>query len=150
MKPYFRRRRKRFVWGRGLNSLLKNSQETSGAKALSEKKGLIAALKALRHPKESFSANCERLCLLWGCQRAPEGRSSMLRGGWVSRYKSNANGVRNWRQNLTSKSNVKIPTLSLKERETRMGHPMLGYHWAVSAVRGQECPRHRLLFVSYL
>jgi hypothetical protein len=26
----------------------------SGAKALSEKKGLIAALKALRHPKSSF------------------------------------------------------------------------------------------------
>ena len=29
---------------------------TSGAKALGEEKGLIAALKALRHPKESFSA----------------------------------------------------------------------------------------------
>jgi hypothetical protein len=31
---------------------------TSGAEALTEKKGLIAALKALRHPKPSFSANC--------------------------------------------------------------------------------------------
>jgi len=31
----------------------------SGAKALTEKKGFIAALKALRHPKASFSANCE-------------------------------------------------------------------------------------------
>ncbi|SPF38319.1 hypothetical protein SBA1_20019 [Candidatus Sulfotelmatobacter kueseliae] len=32
---------------------------TSGAKALTEKKGLIAALKALRHPKPSFSALCK-------------------------------------------------------------------------------------------
>jgi hypothetical protein len=32
---------------------------TSGAEALTEKKGLIAALKALRHPKPSFSANCK-------------------------------------------------------------------------------------------
>jgi hypothetical protein len=30
----------------------------SGAKALEEEKGLIAALKALRHPKSSFSPNC--------------------------------------------------------------------------------------------
>jgi len=29
----------------------------SGAKALASKKGFIAALKALRHPKSSFSAN---------------------------------------------------------------------------------------------
>ena len=32
---------------------------TSGAKALVESKGFIAALKALRHPKASFSANCK-------------------------------------------------------------------------------------------
>ena len=32
---------------------------TSGAEALVEQKGFIAALKALRHPKPSFSANCE-------------------------------------------------------------------------------------------
>jgi hypothetical protein len=32
---------------------------TSGAKALTETKGFIAALKTLRHPKSSFSANCE-------------------------------------------------------------------------------------------
>ncbi|MGB9234294.1 MAG: hypothetical protein WCC04_07755 [Terriglobales bacterium] len=31
--------------------------DTSGAKALAEKKGFIAALKALRHPKSSFSAS---------------------------------------------------------------------------------------------
>jgi hypothetical protein len=30
----------------------------SGAKAPGSKKGFIAALKALRHPKSSFSANC--------------------------------------------------------------------------------------------
>jgi hypothetical protein len=30
----------------------------SGAKALTEKNGFITALKALRHPKASFSANC--------------------------------------------------------------------------------------------
>jgi hypothetical protein len=29
----------------------------SGAKALADKKGFTAALKALRHPKSSFSAN---------------------------------------------------------------------------------------------
>jgi hypothetical protein len=34
---------------------------TSGAKALKETKGFIAALKALRHPKSSFSANCKAL-----------------------------------------------------------------------------------------
>jgi hypothetical protein len=39
----------------------KLARETSGAKALLEKKGLIAALKALRHPKASFSANCYAL-----------------------------------------------------------------------------------------
>jgi hypothetical protein len=32
---------------------------TSGAKALSENKRLIAALNALRHPRPSFSADCE-------------------------------------------------------------------------------------------
>jgi hypothetical protein len=34
-------------------------QRPSEAKALEEKKGLIAALKALRDPKSSFSANSE-------------------------------------------------------------------------------------------
>jgi len=33
--------------------------DASGAKALTEKEGFIAALEALRHPKSSFSANCE-------------------------------------------------------------------------------------------
>ena len=33
------------------------AQRTSGAKALTERKGFIAALKALRHPKPSFSAD---------------------------------------------------------------------------------------------
>jgi hypothetical protein len=32
--------------------------DSSGAKALEEYRGFIAALKALRHPKSSFSANC--------------------------------------------------------------------------------------------
>jgi len=32
---------------------------TSGAEALVEEEGFIAALKALRHPKPSFSANCK-------------------------------------------------------------------------------------------
>jgi hypothetical protein len=32
----------------------KPTAEASGAKALTEKKSLIAALKALRHPKSSF------------------------------------------------------------------------------------------------
>jgi hypothetical protein len=41
----------------GLYRLLKNSiLMTSGAKALTEKKRFIAALKAVRHPKSSFSA----------------------------------------------------------------------------------------------
>ena len=31
---------------------------TSGAEALVEEEGFIAALKALRHPKANFSANC--------------------------------------------------------------------------------------------
>jgi hypothetical protein len=31
----------------------------SGAKALAENKGFTAALKALRHPESSFSANCK-------------------------------------------------------------------------------------------
>jgi hypothetical protein len=45
-----------------LNSLLKNSPEVaSGAKALTERKGLIAALKALRHPQASFSARFNML-----------------------------------------------------------------------------------------
>jgi hypothetical protein len=35
----------------------KVSSDASGAEALSEKKDPIAALKALRHPKASFSAN---------------------------------------------------------------------------------------------
>jgi len=35
------------------------SLATSGAEAPTEKKGLIAALKALRHPKPTFSALCE-------------------------------------------------------------------------------------------
>jgi hypothetical protein len=37
----------------------KLSSGASGAKALAENKGLTAALKALRHPKSSFSANCK-------------------------------------------------------------------------------------------
>jgi len=44
------------------------AEANSGAKALAEKKGFIAALKALRHPKASFSANCQarRLCAVRG------------------------------------------------------------------------------------
>jgi hypothetical protein len=41
-----------------LHSLLKNSLQPRGLKARAEKKGFIAALKALRHPKTSFSPNC--------------------------------------------------------------------------------------------
>jgi hypothetical protein len=42
-----------------LHSLLKKlGLGTSGAKAFTKKNRLIAALKALRHPKASFSANC--------------------------------------------------------------------------------------------
>jgi hypothetical protein len=37
--------------------LRKNLLATSGAKAHQKKRGFIAALKALRHPKSSFSAN---------------------------------------------------------------------------------------------
>jgi|SRR5258708_1657304 len=37
----------------------KLGSEPSEAKALTEKKSFIAALKALRHPKASFSANCK-------------------------------------------------------------------------------------------
>ena len=33
----------------------------SGAKARDESKGFIAALKALRHPKASFSTNCKTI-----------------------------------------------------------------------------------------
>jgi hypothetical protein len=32
---------------------------TSGAKALTQTKGFIAAFKTLRHPKSEFSANCK-------------------------------------------------------------------------------------------
>jgi hypothetical protein len=43
---------------RQFSSLLKNSPlDASGAEALEQEKGFIAALKALRHPKSSFSAN---------------------------------------------------------------------------------------------
>jgi hypothetical protein len=39
---------------------LKNSlQPPRGLKALTENKDVIAALKELRHPKASFSANCK-------------------------------------------------------------------------------------------
>src|SRR5215471_9106419 len=48
---------------------------TSGAEALVEQKGFIAALKALRHPKPSFSANCEAALILRplrrGCKPRP-------------------------------------------------------------------------------
>jgi hypothetical protein len=40
-----------------LGRLRKNLLATSGAKAHQKKRGFIAALKALRHPKSSFSAN---------------------------------------------------------------------------------------------
>jgi len=41
-----------------LNSLLKKpTSAPSGAEGLTEKRDVIAALKALRHPKTSFSAN---------------------------------------------------------------------------------------------
>jgi len=39
--------------------LKKLAAGTSGAEALTEKKGFVAALEALRHPKSSFSANCK-------------------------------------------------------------------------------------------
>ena len=37
----------------------KLGRDASGAEALEEEKGLIAALKALHHPKSSLSANCK-------------------------------------------------------------------------------------------
>jgi len=39
--------------------LKKFGSAASGDKSLPEKKSFIAALKVLRHPKESFSANCK-------------------------------------------------------------------------------------------
>jgi hypothetical protein len=41
--------------GHGFTKLKTQSKRASGAKALTEKKGFIAALKALRHPKSSAS-----------------------------------------------------------------------------------------------
>jgi hypothetical protein len=38
-------------------------QAPSGAKALAEKKGLIAALKALRHPKAIFQQTVKPVCI---------------------------------------------------------------------------------------
>jgi CBS domain containing-hemolysin-like protein len=39
--------------------LNKSLRRIRGVEALREKKGFIAALKALRHPKSFFSASCE-------------------------------------------------------------------------------------------
>jgi hypothetical protein len=50
---------------RELNSLAeKLDSAASGAKAFTGKEDFIAALKALRHPKASFSANCEARTIL--------------------------------------------------------------------------------------
>src|ERR1035437_2053100 len=52
-------RRRRVGHATESSSLLKDSVEMpQGLKPSKTKKGFIAALKALRHPKPSFSANC--------------------------------------------------------------------------------------------
>jgi hypothetical protein len=51
----------------------KLGSSASGAKALAEKNVFIAALEALRHPKSSFSANCEA-----------ENSNNSLRHDWKS------------------------------------------------------------------
>jgi anti-sigma-K factor RskA len=53
----------------------KLASATSGAKALTENKDVIAALEALRHPKASFSAACEAGIVLAGLTARLESRA---------------------------------------------------------------------------
>jgi hypothetical protein len=81
---------------------------TSGAKALAENAGFTAALKALRHPKSSSSANCEaalfKTFILTAAEAAPFQNLVFFKSCM-------------WSQ--------KPRPVSPKDGETRTGHPFI-------------------------